>query len=291
MNISNIIKKLWTSSPSEIVFLFKNRLYKESNWNYSLKQIVKSKKHMNTQYLIDRWERYWRIIENHNHDDGSKKYFEFQNKAIFELGCGPLFGWGPIALFKGANIYYYYDPSLIRQVVESTEIKEKYFNPLYKELLSNFGNTMSFNEFYRKIMAKCISVDFSKKEFVDLILSNSVLEHIPRNDIQTMLSKLFFICKNKGYFLHSVDFGSHEFGTKGFGSLYTRDLNKELKNLNLLRMSDIEKYLIESGFQLLHNTIYHSQKVSRDSLNPTWKKYLDKDLTSRVVFFVGKKLN
>ena len=36
------------------------------------------------------------------------------NKNIFELGCGPLFGWGPIAIALGANTYYYHDPGLRR---------------------------------------------------------------------------------------------------------------------------------------------------------------------------------
>jgi len=52
---------------------------------------------MNHQYFIDRWERYWRVIKI----NGSLYYneFDFNEKYVLELDCGPLFGWGPIALF------------------------------------------------------------------------------------------------------------------------------------------------------------------------------------------------
>lgn len=285
----HIINKLWTSAPSEIFAAIKRRLNRKQDWDYSL-EILNSKKHINAQYLIDRWDRYWRVIESHN-QDGSRKHFEFQNKAIFELGCGPLFGWGPIALYRGATNYYYHEPSLIRQVVESKAIKEKYFFPLYQELLSNFGNLMPFDQYYEKVMGKCAPVDFNGQESVDLILSNSVIEHLPRADIEDICSKLLPISKVGAYFLHSVDFGSHGIGGNGFGSLYTRSSKKELRYLNLLRMSEIEKHLIKSGFQLLHSTVYHTGEIDRNLLHDTWQDYSDRDLTSRVVFFVGVKLN
>ena len=214
-----------------------------------------------------------------------------QNKVIRAIGCGPVFGWGPIALFRGANSYYYYEPALIRHVVESNEIKEKYFLPLYKELVANFGNKVGFEEYYETIITKCIPVDFSKEETIDIILSNSVLEHIPCNDIQILLAKLFSICKIGAALLHSVDFGAHGLGGQGFGSLYTCDSKKELKNLNLLRASDIENLIVNSGFQLLHSTVYYSEQINMDALHPTWKDYSGKDLTSKVVFFVGRKID
>jgi len=91
--------------------------------------------------------------------------------------------------------------------------------------------------------------------------------------------------------LHCVDFGSHGFGGQGFGSLYTYNSKKDLKNLNLLRASDIENLIVSSGFQLLHSTVYHSEEINKHTMNPKWKAYSDKDLTSRVVIFVGKKVD
>ena len=85
---------------------------------------------------MDRWERYFKVIENKTGDKNLKNKFNFRGKRIFELGCGPLFGWGPIAIFLGADTYYYHEPALEREVTLSQVLKEKYFSPLYKDLNS-----------------------------------------------------------------------------------------------------------------------------------------------------------
>jgi SAM-dependent methyltransferase len=282
-----LLKNLWTLSLSEIFSSIKRRFFKKGSWDYSL-EILNSKKHMNKQYLIDRWERYWRVIESNN-QDSSKQYFKFKKKHILEIGCGPVLGWGPLAIFKGAEKYYYLEPSLMRSVVESQKLKEKYFIPLYKELVSNFGNLMDFENFYQKVLTNCIPIDFSNKNSIDLVLSNSVLEHIPREDMPNLMKEIYFVQKPGGYFLHAVDFSSHGFGGKGFGSIYSYSRSKGIKNLNLLRMSEIQNHFSEVGFENIHTTVYHSEIVDRSSLHKSWKSALNDDLTSRVVFFVGMK--
>lgn len=241
---------------------------------------------MNAQYLIDRWERYQRVIQSQNRQ---KIDFSFQGKTIFELGCGPVFGWGPIAIFRGAKKYYYHDPALITSVVKSDDIKNKYFVPLHKELISNFGDTLTFNDFYERVMNQCIPIDLSKEESIDLILSNSVLEHVPSKELGTLLSKLQSILKSGGYFFHSVDHGSHGIGGYGFGSLYSKNRSNELKDLNLLRKSEINNLFIEAGVEAPQTVIYHSQNINNNSLHPSWKSYSNDDLCARVVFYFGKK--
>lgn len=285
-----LIKKMWISSPSDVVNFIKKNLIRKQGWDYSIKAVLNNQKHMDICKLIDRWERYRRVIENKNQDN-SIKNFSFSTKNIMELGCGPIFGWGPIALFQGASQYYYYDPSLVRDVAESRKLKEKYFIPLYKELVSNYGNRMNFEEFYEKILTQCMPISFNKSENVDIILSNSVLEHIPRNEIQSVLSALFMICKKGGYFFHAVDFGSHGIGGNGFGSLYTKDATKGFEKLNLLRKSDIENFIANAGFQLLHSTIYRAENINFNKLHPTFREYSEEDITSKVVFYVGKKID
>ena len=282
------LAKLLNLSISEIYFAIKRKLLKKGSWDYSL-QILNSKKHMNKQYLIDRWERYWRVIENSN-KDSSKKYFNFKDQHILEIGCGPVFGWGPIALFKGAKKYYFLEPPLMRSVIESQKIKEKYFIPLHKELVSNFGNLMSFNEFYERVLNDCVQVDFENKESIDIILSNSVLEHISRSDMSNLMNKMYSIQKPGGYFFHAVDFSSHGLlSGDGFGSIYSHNRTKEIKNLNLFRMSEIKDYLSSAGFENFHSTVYRSEKVDRKSIHKSWKHFSDQDLNSSAVFFVGKK--
>jgi len=290
MSIAHIFKYIWNYPPRDVLSSLLRRIFKNTTWDYSMEKVVNSKKHMNVQYLIDRWERYWRVIENRNRDC-SRLLFNFEGKTVLELGCGPLFGWGPMALNLGANAYYYHDPFLNRATVESEEIREKYFFPFWRELEANFGsNGMDFSVFYQAMIKRCSEIDFHKQnENVDLILSNSVLEHIPRHDVAHISSKLFSILKPGGHFLHCVDFGSHGFGGEGFGKLYHANSDEELHNLNLLRMSDIESILVNSGFELAHATVYHSVAIDRSKVNKSWGHYSDEALGAQVVLFVGSK--
>ena len=224
----NKLKYLVTRSPLENYSVLKSK-FKGVNWDYS-EVILKSKKHMNHQYLIDRWERYLRVIKIK--DCEYYKNLDFNKKDVLELGCGPFFGWGPIALFRGASMYYFHEPSLMLDLVRSDEAKERYFFPLYQELCSNYGNIMSFLKWYDSVMTKCIHIDFSIEEQVDLVLSNSVLEHLPRSKIEDIFSKLFFVCKSGGYFFHAVDFGAHGADGAEFGSMYTRQRKKDFQGLN-----------------------------------------------------------
>jgi hypothetical protein len=107
-----------------------------------------------------------------------------------------LFGWGPIALFRGVSMYYFHEPSFMLDGVRSNKVKERYFITLYQELCSNFGNIMSFVKWYYAVMIKCIHIDFSLEEQVSLVLSNNVIEHLPRSDIVDIFSKLFVVCKS-----------------------------------------------------------------------------------------------
>ncbi len=249
---------------------------------------------MNTVYLIDRWERLLRIIDNqygneNNAEEKFKSKFSFRNKTILELGCGPVLGYAPLAIYNGAKEYYYHEPSLVRSVVESNEVKEKYYRPLYNELRSNYGEKMSFDIFYEKIITLCIPTNFERQDSIDLIISNSVLEHIPRSLINDILSSLFFVLKVDGYFFHSVDFSSHGIGGKGFGSMYSSNRKKEWEDLNLFRMSEMVNLIEGNGFNIIQSTVYRTANIENESLHESWKGYLNDDLIAKTVLLVGSK--
>tara|TARA_B100000315_G_C14582291_1_gene591125 strand:- start:364 stop:1242 length:879 start_codon:yes stop_codon:yes gene_type:complete len=289
--MKDIIEKLWINSPKNICNSIINKLtfFKSKvPFNYSLNSILQNKKHLRTDYLIDRWERYFRVIENNTGDKYLKNKFNFQGKKILELGCGPLFGWGPIAIFLGAATYYFHEPALNDMEVKlSKELKERYFLPLYLELKSEFPINISFSEFYDKVMSKCLPMDFNNVNNIDLILSNSVLEHIPFKGLNSLLSGVHKTCNEKALYMHAVDFGSHGKGGSGFGSLYRNSKNNTDPMLNLLRKSDIEKCLIDNGFSLMYSIIYRSEDIDRNNIAPSWSDYSDIDLSSKVVFFIG----
>ena len=126
--IYKILHRLWNESPASIYSLVKKKLNFGNNiyWEYGLDTILNDSKHLNINALIDRLERYTRIT-NLNIPNSTFN-LNFESKTIFELGCGPLLGCGPIFLFLGAKRFYYYEPFLLKETVASKEIKERYFN-------------------------------------------------------------------------------------------------------------------------------------------------------------------
>ena len=285
--MSRLIEKIWFSSPSQMFKALKRRVLGESSWDYSIETIASSK-HLNFCALIDRWERYSRVIETNS--EIAKSNYGFFGKSIFELGCGPLFGWSPIAIFLGAKKYYYFEPNISIETVNSLEIKQKYFLPLYNELVSNYGPRMKFEDFYKKVIQNTESIDFNSKDIIDLTISNSVLEHIPRSELRNTFMSLHSISKEKSNFLHVVDFGDHNNRSiNKLDNIYINNCNDETPQLNLFRMSDIEEMLKAVKFKITNKIIYRSSDIKIDRIHQSWEKYSDKDLTSRVVFFLGSK--
>jgi hypothetical protein len=282
------IRILWNSSPKEVIKIIRNKLSsrnKKNPYDYTLDIVLKSNKHMNVQHLIDRWERYWRVCNNQN-GKNLKSQFSFNNKNIFELGCGPLFGWGPIAMALGADTYYYHDPGLRRDVALSKILKEKYFQRLFDELKSEYALKINFDEYYQKVNNNILPMTDDMKN-LDMVLSNSTLEHIPIDKLNSLLSFLKNTCNSGAVYFHAVDFGPHYIDGKDLMLLYKKNKDDNTSDLNLLRKSEIEEYLVNNDFSLFYSIVYHSNIIDRNEIHQTWAEYSDIDLTSRVVFFIG----
>ena len=182
----NIIRKFWHASPASLYRAILKRTYYGNDYNYSTKAILNDKKHLNANYLIDRWERYNRILIKNKIINPLK----IKGKTIFELGCGPLLGWGPILLYLGAKKFYIDEPNFNKQIIYSKELQVKYFRVLYDEMVSNYGKLMEFKKFIDLIKLNYEEIDYSRLEKVDIILSNSVLEHISKEEIKTTLQRI-----------------------------------------------------------------------------------------------------
>ena len=128
-----IIKKIWNASPASIFSALQKKFVYGNDYNYSTKAILSNNKYMNPNILIDRWERYNRVIlQNLNIN-----FPEVKGKQVFEIGCGPLLGWGPILLFLGAKSFFFYEPNFQIETIKSKDVKKKYYLVTYNELVSN----------------------------------------------------------------------------------------------------------------------------------------------------------
>lgn len=290
MQIKKIFYDLINFGLKTLIFKFLSKAKGQQFYNYSLKGILLDSKHMSEITLIDRYERYLRVLKT-NSDDFPIESLNFKNKNIFELGCGPLLGWGPLSIYKGAQTFCYDEPFLKKDILKSQILRDKYFKPLFEELKNNYKNNIDFDTFYKSIFEK--SMEKNKKEnSFDLIISNSVLEHIPKVKLESILEDLFNQHKKGGYFLHAVDFGAHGYGGQGFGKLYKKNkyhVEKKINSLNLYRPSEIYYLLKKVGWKIITNFTYKKLDVDNKKIHYSWENYSNDDLSSKTVLIFGKK--
>jgi SAM-dependent methyltransferase len=291
--IKTIIRKLWQESPADLFTVGRRRIGRclgngDHGWDYSLESVIKNPKHMNTKMEIERWERHWRVCRLHGLGNVEKK-FDFFGKSVFEVGCGPVFGCGPVALFKGAEKFWYQEPHFRRAVVESTAIKNKYFRPLHQELVANYGGQISFDEWYARVIELSYPLQAGTANVADLTISHSVLEHIPRRTLSSVLIALYQASRPGGCFSHTVDLGPHGHGDSTLAGLYRMNRDAEPRHLNLLRKCDVESAIIDAGLDLTASVIYKADEIDPICVHKSWRRYSREDLATRVVFFLGRR--
>lgn len=241
---------------------------------------------MNPKFELERWERHWRICRLHGAGHLEHE-FGFSGKNVLELGCGPVLGLGPFTLFHGAERFWYREPDLVRTALESTQVKNKYFVPAYEELVSNYGRKQSFDDWYARSIELSQPLPLGAERLVDITVSNSVLEHIPHAELLEALRDLHLASRCGSSFSHTVDFGPH--GGK-LSDIYARDRGNKPRQLNLLRKSEIERLFVQAGFALSAAVVYKADPIQKDSVHETWRTYSVEDLTTRVMIFIGGRV-
>jgi SAM-dependent methyltransferase len=284
------VNKIWATSPRNLWIAGRRRgrqlLGKsDEGWNYSLEAVLASSKHMNPKMELERWERQWRICRR-NGVGYLEAGFDFAGKSVVELGCGPVLGIGPVALFKGAEKFWYREPDLLRDVLESARIKERYFVPMYEELVSNYGRLATFDQWYSRLIETTAPLPDDADQLVDITLSNSVLEHIPDSELSEILKELYRASRPGGGFSHTVDFGPH--GGR-LSDVYLKDRRVKPHHLNLLRKSEMEHRIKTSGLKLSASILYKADEIDKDSVHESWKMCSIEDLQTRVMHFIGSR--
>ena len=284
------IKKIWTNSPQHNLRTIIKRILGKDQFYFSVKEILisLSTNKVNPIQLIDRHERYKRVTNNNIKLESD--IFNFEGKSILEVGSGPLLGLAPLAHFNNCKEFLFYEPNFNSEIFQSDLIRNKYFYPVYKELCVNYGKKIEFDEFYRRIQDNTINLKVLQTDKkIDLIYSNSTLEHIPRSIIKEVFKNINNITNNKTYFFHSVDFSSHN--VSSLASIYLTEKDKDLNNINKLRKSEIISEIHSSGFEVIDTITYKNINIERDKIHKSWRKYSDDDLGSMIVFFIGKSNN
>jgi methyltransferase family protein len=179
---------------------------------------------------------------------------DFENKRVVEIGCGPLAGYGPLAIFCGAESFESADPEWDPGLFSSEEIADRYLRVLHADLSALYGLRMEFPAF-RQNLAERIAIHRTGFEAAplrgetDIVLSQSCLEHV--FPVEGTMKKLSAIQNARTRFLHLVDFGNHYPTGNPFEGLYEQPpadyIARRGKAINLLRVSDITKLFEQFG--------------------------------------------
>tara|TARA_B100001057_G_scaffold499806_1_gene611888 strand:+ start:1514 stop:2380 length:867 start_codon:yes stop_codon:yes gene_type:complete len=282
-----LFHRLWLYSPKENFRWIRNFLLRDKRlFKYNLNELLDSKKHLSSNVLIDRWERYLRNINTSYPNLDIYKKISLKNKIIYELGCGPLLGWGPVFLFLGAQKFIYSDPSFNKEICFSKTIEEKYFKKLYEDLISNYGNLMSYEKFIDKVKNNTKNFVKDDELMFDFVISNSVLEHIKKSEIENVLSSVFKKMSASSFFMYSVDFSDHS----SFPSeIYSKKIDNNNPSLNFLRQSEITNLIEKAGFKLLAIVTNRVLNLEDKKIHNDWIKYDKDDLKVMNAIYFGSK--
>jgi SAM-dependent methyltransferase len=257
-----------------------------------MEELLTSSKHMRPQKPFDFFNRYETILARTD----NWVSMDFEGKRVLEIGCGPLLGFGPLAIFRGAAEYTAIEPGFDEQVLLDERIVEGYFGNIHQDLSAIYGERNNKAKFIcgvkdkTSIIRKYLLEANIEKQF-DIVISNSCLEHIsPFIESMRMLHRS---CVPGARFLHLVDFGSHQPGANPFQNIYSTDRDSFIAkyglHINLLRPTDIVKAMHEAGFHTYFTKYGYSPDYYNGPVHEYWSsRYDESELFTKTGFVFGE---
>jgi hypothetical protein len=285
------IARLYDRSPRQLVAALGRRL-RANGGKFDIAEVMGSTKHMQSQRPYNFLNRYETII---NRVLGDGHGLDFNGKRVLEIGCGPLLGWAPLAIFLGARDYVCVEPMFNPDILQERIVRERYWLPLHKDLTALYGPRMRFDEFAHRVIdgveVECRELaDTQFDEPVDIILSNSVLEHIFPFDVT--IEKLRGISAPGSRFLHLVDFGNHRATQNPFDGVYGVEPGEYHarvdKSINLLRAPDMVRLFEANGFAVHLVPYYRADENHDGQICAYWReRYSDDELFLKAGILTG----
>jgi len=206
---------------------------------------------------------------------------DFAGKRVVEVGCGPLAGYGPLAIFCGATAFESAEPEWDERLFYSDEITDRYLRIFHADLTGLYGPRMDFAVFCRALrerttVHRCGFEAAPMNGPVDIVLSQSCLEHV--FPLEATVKKLASIQSQQTRFLHLVDFGNHYPTGNPFDGLYEQPpadyIAHRGKAINLLRAPDVEGLFKRYGIPA---QLIASRKIesSAGKIDPWWRERYD----------------
>ncbi|HIF10164.1 MAG TPA: methyltransferase domain-containing protein [Sneathiellales bacterium] len=242
---------------------------------FDVENILQTPRLMRSQRFYDFLSRYEAILLRAD----NWKSLEFDERDVLEIGCGQMLGFGPIAIFRGANSYSGIEPLFDDRVLHAPEIVDTYYLHVFKDLSAIYGPLLSFDEFMMRLRTRVTVnseylVESSFTGPFDVVISNSCLEHI--FDFEASMSALHKRSAPNCRYLHLVDFANHLLSKHPFDGLYSVDpdtfWSKHGRNINLHRLPEIIQGLENAGFKPGVVPYSHFPEAYSGSLHPYWRE-------------------
>jgi len=263
----------------------------EEDFKYDLKSVLGRPFHMDARKPVDRFLRYERVL-------GAKSSWsplDFEGKRMVEIGCGPLFGWGPIAVYLGADEYLCIEPRFRPEVIESDVVWTRFFLPFHQQLDALFDRGIDFMEFVDRIRSRiriepvaiedCVNVVDS----FDIVFSNGVLNHIA--DLEHAVEWIQQVSHASTRQFHVVNFTDHMSPPDDpFREIYRidpKDYFAQDSLLNLKRPSEIAALFERAGITVTMVPYYVDRDIETRTLSPYWSRFAASDLAVQIGFFVN----
>lgn len=220
---------------------------------------------------------------------------DFEGKRVIEIGCGPLGGFGPLAIFRGAETFESAEPEWNPDLFMSDEVRDRYLRILHADLTALYGTRLGFDEFHKALQKRMHihRTGFDQAPILnkaDIVLSQSCLEHV--FPLEGTIARLAEIQGPTTRFLHLVDFGNHYLSGNPFDGLYEQPpedyIARRGKAINLARASDVTKLFKEARIPARVIPSRVVQETYRGTIHPWWReRYDEQDLFTQLVLVTG----
>ena len=263
----------------------------EEDFQYDLETILQTAHHMDARRLIDRYLRYERVLQTKS----AWTPLDFDGKRAVEIGCGPLLGVGPVAVYLGATEYVCIEPRYRPEVLESDEVWTRFFLPLHQQLDALFNRKMDFDEFADRVRSRIRIEPVAIEEYtrtaakVDIVFSNGVLQHIA--DLDRALDRIRHISHGSTRQFHVVNFTDHVSPPDApFREIYRMDPAEYFEHdslLNLKRPSEVGAMFHGVGIPVSVVPYITDLPAGSCGQVPYWKQFDASDLAVQIAFFVS----
>jgi hypothetical protein len=202
-------------------------------------------------------EKYKQILEGHG--------ISFEDKRVLIFGYGGSFAVAVHVLERGASHVVLSDKFAVPDEKRNRALMEQFG----RYLLVQDGQVLP-DPTHITLVAGDI-LDLEDIEPMDIVLSNSVYEHLPANLVKPITQKLASFTKSDGVHLHNIDLRDHYFKYPFEMLAYSQEIWERwlnpTSNLNRLRYTDY-RVVFESCFKNTEITVVERDEDKFESSFP-----------------------